>query len=67
MYRSQTCENHPGGEGATEHLFVVGGVLITRWIGRDEFFLRREFGRFWTRFRARAADLPPRLPRLWDI
>jgi urease accessory protein len=46
---------------------VVGGVLITRWIGHDAFCLRREFGRFWAGFRAHAAGLPRRLPRLWDI
>ncbi len=46
---------------------VVSGVLITRWIGRDAFRLRREFGRFWAEFRGRAAGLPARLPRLWDV
>ena len=46
---------------------VVNGVLITRWIGRDARRLRHCFGRYWAGFRARAAGLPARLPRLWEI
>jgi urease accessory protein len=56
-----------GPSGTRAGASVVNDVLVTRWIGRDAFSLRREFGRFWTAFRARAGGLPPRLPRLWEI
>ena len=46
---------------------VVGGILIIRWLARDALALRRDYGRFWARFRARAGGHPARLPRLWQI
>lgn len=52
-----------GHAGAT----CVGGVLVVRFLDTDARRLREGYGRFWAGFRARAAGLPERLPRLWVI
>ena len=52
-----------GHAGAT----CVGGVLVVRFLDTDARRLREGYGRFWAGFRARAAGLPDRLPRLWVI
>ena len=46
---------------------VVNGVLVVRWLGRDAKILRDGFGKFWAAFRAGAAGLPEKLPRLWSV
>ncbi len=46
---------------------IVNGVLVARWLAHDPFILRRGFGAFWSAFRGKAAGLPCRMPRLWEI
>tara|TARA_B100001971_G_scaffold208341_1_gene230030 strand:+ start:78 stop:953 length:876 start_codon:yes stop_codon:yes gene_type:complete len=45
----------------------VNGVLVMRWLGRDAFALRNDFGAFWCAFRNQVAELPAALPRLWNM
>ncbi|HYB11084.1 MAG TPA: urease accessory protein UreD [Alphaproteobacteria bacterium] len=45
---------------------VVNGILILRMFGPDARHLRRDVVRFCARFRALAAGLPSRLPRVWQ-
>jgi urease accessory protein len=45
----------------------VNGVLVARWLAKEPRALRGAFGSFWTALRARAAGLPTRMPRLWDV
>jgi urease accessory protein len=45
---------------------VVNGVLILRMIGRDARHLRGDVALFCARFRAAAAGLPERMPRVWQ-
>lgn len=52
-----------GRYGAT----CVGGVLVVRFLDADAQRLRARYGRFWAGFRALAAGLPDRLPRLWHV
>jgi len=44
---------------------VVGGLLILRWFG-DASGVRRSLAGFLAAFRAEAAGLPARLPRVWS-
>ena len=57
----------PAGDHVRSAATVVNGILVIRWLAPRAQDLRREFGVFWTRFRAEVADLPGRLPRLWHI
>ena len=52
-----------GQAGAT----AIGSVLVARWIGRDVLAMRRAYATVWQELRARAAGLPPVLPRLWHV
>lgn len=45
---------------------VVNGLLVVRWLG-EPFAVRRAFAAWWMGFRAEAAGLPRRLPRLWSM
>jgi urease accessory protein len=45
----------------------VNGVMIIRWLGKNALDLRTDFGAFWRAFRNKIADLPSKLPRLWDM
>jgi urease accessory protein len=45
----------------------VNGILVMRWLGKDAFDLRNDFGSFWGAFRNQVADLPLALPRLWNM
>jgi len=45
----------------------VNDILVVRWLGRDAFELRRDFGNFWSTFRNKVAGLPQEMPRLWHI
>ena len=45
----------------------INGVMIIRWIGKNSLDLRNEFGAFWSAFRNKIADLPAKLPRLWNM
>jgi len=44
---------------------VVNGILVVRLMYPDARGLRRAVGDFWMGFRAAAAGLAPRLPRVW--
>jgi urease accessory protein len=46
---------------------AIGPVLIARWAGRDVVAMRRAYATVWQALRARAAGLPPVLPRLWHV
>ena len=52
-----------GQAGAT----AIGPVLVARWLGRDVLAMRRAYANVWQQLRARAAGLPPVLPRLWHV
>jgi urease accessory protein len=52
-----------GHAGAT----AIGAVLVARWVGCDVMAMRRAYATIWQAVRARAAGLPPRLPRLWHV
>jgi len=54
-------------EGVRAAATVANGILILRWLGPDALALRKSFGTFWAAFRNRVAELPDRLPRLWNI
>jgi urease accessory protein len=57
---------HPvpdGQAGAT----AIGSVLVARWVGRDVLAMRRAYATVWQQLRARAAGLPPALPRFWHV
>ena len=54
-------------EGCFAGVSLVDGVLVARWLAARPLDLRRALARFWTSFRALAAGLPPRLPRIWHI
>jgi urease accessory protein len=58
--QAQSADNHVG---AT----AIGPVLIARWAGRDVLAMRRAYATVWQALRARAAGLPPALPRLWHV
>ena len=45
----------------------VNEVVIIRWLGKNALDLRKDFGAFWCALRNQIADLPARLPRLWDM
>ena len=45
----------------------INGVMIIRWIGKNALDLRNDFGSFWSAFRNKIADLPAKLPRLWNM
>lgn len=45
----------------------IGDVLVVRWLDRDARRLRDAYGRFWSDFRHRLAELPAEMPRLWVI
>ena len=60
----QAAHACPDGQaGAT----AIGSVLVARWIGRDVLAMRRAYATVWQELRARAAGLPPVLPRLWHV
>jgi urease accessory protein len=46
---------------------AIGPVLIARWAGADVLAMRRAYATVWQALRARAAGLPPALPRLWHV
>lgn len=58
-----TAEDGGGRAGAT----LVGGLLVARFLATDGRALRRAVAGYWSRFRAAAAGLPARLPRLWHV
>jgi urease accessory protein len=43
------------------------GLLVVRWLGEQAHVVRRAYACFWSAFRAHAAGLPARLPRLWHV
>ncbi|QQP87706.1 urease accessory protein UreD [Skermanella sp. TT6] len=45
----------------------LDGMLVIRWLGDRAHHVRRAYAGFWAGFRAHAAGLPGRLPRLWDV
>jgi urease accessory protein len=45
----------------------TNGILIMRWLGKDAFELRKDFGSFWGAFRNKLTGLPTTLPRLWNM
>ncbi|UEM06583.1 urease accessory protein UreD [Skermanella rosea] len=45
----------------------LDGMLVIRWLGDRAHHVRRAYAGFWAGFRAHAAGLPARLPRLWDV
>ena len=45
----------------------VNETLVIRWISNNTLNLRKDFGRFWSRFRNQVAELPTTLPRLWNM
>ena len=55
----------PGGVRAAAGL--VNGLLVARWLAEDGLRLRLSFAAFWAAFRAEAAGLAFKLPRLWYI
>jgi urease accessory protein len=46
---------------------AIGPILIARWAGGDILAMRRAYATVWQALRARAAGLPPALPRLWHV
>ena len=54
----------PGGEAGAS---AIGPVLVVRWLGSDVLALRRAYANVWHELRARAAGLPPVLPRPWHV
>ncbi len=46
---------------------AIGPALVARWAGRDVLAMRRAYATVWQALRARAAGLPPVLPRLWHV
>ncbi len=59
----EECRVPDGQAGAT----AIGTVLVARWIGRDVLAMRRAYATVWQALRARAAGLPPALPRHWHV
>jgi urease accessory protein len=55
------------GTGVCAAATSFDGLLLTRWLGREAHRVRHAYARFWADFRAQVADLPARLPRLWDV
>ncbi|WP_035691647.1 urease accessory protein UreD [Azospirillum halopraeferens] len=55
------------GTGGRAGATCLGEVLVVRLLNADARRLREDFGRFWAAFRAEAAGLPARLPRLWHV
>ena len=45
----------------------IGDVMVVRWLDCEARRLRDTYGRFWSQFRHRLADLPAEMPRLWAI
>jgi len=43
------------------------GLIVARWLGANPAEVRRAFGMFWSRFRARAIGATERLPTIWNI
>ena len=54
-------------EGCMAGASLVDGVLVARWLAARPLDLRRALAHFWTNFRALAAGLPRRLPRIWHV
>jgi len=54
-------------EGCETGASVVEGLLVVRWLAARPLDLRRALAHFWSSFRARAAGLPKRLPRIWHV
>jgi urease accessory protein len=44
---------------------VVGGLLVTRWLGYDTLAMRTAYGGFWVAFRRRVRGDDEVLPRVW--
>jgi uncharacterized membrane protein len=42
-------------------------ILLIRWLSRDAFQLRQDYGRFWAFLRNTVSDLPAVLPNIWLI
>ncbi len=53
-----------GHDGLRCGVTVVNGILLARWFG-DALPVRRALTAYLTEFRAKAAGLPARLPRVW--
>jgi urease accessory protein len=58
-------ESLPAGVRAAATCF--DGLLVIRWIGDPAHHVRQAYARFWSAFRFHVANLPARLPRLWDV
>jgi len=58
---------HANGKDTLKAASCVNDILVVRWLGRDVFELRRDFGNFWRIFRNKVAGLPQVMPRLWQI
>jgi len=54
-------------EGCMAGASLVEGLLVVRWMAARPLDLRRALAHFWSSFRARAAGLPKRLPRIWHV
>ena len=46
---------------------AVGGVLVARWLAKDEMMLRRAYAEVAGHLRATALGLPRHMPRLWHV
>lgn len=44
---------------------VVGGLLVTRWLGYDTLAMRTAYGAFWVAFRREVRGCDEDLPRVW--
>jgi urease accessory protein len=60
----QAATGVPGGQAGAS---AIGPVLVARWLGSDVLAMRRAYAKVWQELRARAAGLPPVLPRLWHV
>jgi urease accessory protein len=46
---------------------VVGGLLVARWLAKDEMLLRRAYGDLACHLRAEAMGSPRHMPRIWHV
>jgi urease accessory protein len=46
---------------------AVGGILVARWLAKDEMLLRRAYADLACHLRAEAMGLPRHMPRIWHV
>lgn len=46
---------------------IVNGVLLVRWLAAEAADIRPSFAAIWTRLRAEAGGLPPKIPTFWHV